>query len=73
MKKLAIIAAAILALSSCSALSKINWNEAQLAQAATTALTAASISDAQVIALSQKTVAELAKRMRAKADATQGK
>ncbi|MCQ2150942.1 MAG: M48 family metalloprotease [Bacteroidales bacterium] len=59
MKKLAIIAAAILTLSSCSALSKINWNEAQLAQAATTALTAASISDAQVIALSQKTVAEL--------------
>lgn len=46
-------------LCSCSMLGKINWDPVQLQNAASAALTAASISDAQVVALSQKTVAQL--------------
>lgn len=45
--------------SSCGILFNRNWNQAQLAQAASSALTAASITDAQIIALSQRTVQQL--------------
>jgi len=47
------------ALSSCSMISKVNWDSAELAKASTAALTAVSITDAQVVALSQNTVKEL--------------
>ena len=54
----ALILAATL-LSSCSMLSKVSWNPAELQNAASMALTAATITDAQIIALSQKTVQEM--------------
>lgn len=44
---------------SCSVLGNINWDEQQLAAAASSALSAVSISDAQVVALSQQTIAQL--------------
>ncbi len=40
-------------------LSKVNWDSTELQNASTLALTAATISDAQVIALSQQTVQEM--------------
>ncbi|MBQ7222287.1 MAG: M48 family metalloprotease [Bacteroidales bacterium] len=58
MKKILSFVLAVTMLTGCSVLGRINWNQAQLAQAASTALTAASISDAQIIALSQRTVLE---------------
>jgi len=54
---LLIIAATLL--SGCSMLSKVNWDSTELQNASTLALTAATISDAQVIALSQQTVQEM--------------
>lgn len=61
MKKriLLIVTALSLALSGCSMLSNIAWNEADLQQALGTALTGLSITDAQIVALSRQTVAEL--------------
>ena len=59
MKRLAIIILAALAFSGCGLLSNINWDTAQLEQAAQMALSAATITDAQVIALSQQTVQQL--------------
>ena len=59
MRKLLIIAAGIITLSSCSILQRISWDPVQLSQAAVTALQATTITDAQVIALSQQAVAEM--------------
>ena len=59
MKKLISIVSAVVLLSSCSVLQNVNWNSAQLQQAATSALTAASITDAQVAALSAQTIAQM--------------
>ncbi|MBP5211214.1 MAG: M48 family metalloprotease [Bacteroidales bacterium] len=58
MKKILSIVLAVTMLTGCGVLGRVNWNQAQLAQAASAALTAASISDAQIIALSQRTVLE---------------
>lgn len=44
---------------SCGLLTQTSWDSAQLAEAASAALTAASISDSQIAALSQRTVAQL--------------
>lgn len=59
MKKIFYILSAMLLLDGCTVLSNVNWNSAELQNAANSALTAASITDAQVVALSQKTVQEL--------------
>ncbi len=59
MKKLLFALFLSLPLCGCSVLSSINWDTNQLANASAMALTAASITDAQVIALSQKTVHQL--------------
>lgn len=59
MKKILVCLVATMLLCSCSVISRIHWDPVQLAQAASSALTAASISDAQVIALSQKTVEQM--------------
>ena len=59
MKRIVILLAAMIALCGCSALSKINWDPQYLAYAANSALTAASMTDAQVAALSVATVQQL--------------
>lgn len=59
MKRILAISAVILTMSGCGLLRTTNWDAAQLQQAANAALTAATITDAQVIALSQKTIAQL--------------
>lgn len=59
MKKIAVIPFIVMMLSGCGILSNVSWDQAKLQQAAGAALQAVTISDAQVIALSQKTVAEL--------------
>ncbi|MCQ2176612.1 MAG: M48 family metalloprotease [Bacteroidales bacterium] len=59
MKKIALIIISVLALSGCGLISKINWDTAQLQQATQMALSAVTITDAQVIALSQQTVQQL--------------
>lgn len=59
MKKLSLIILAVLTLSGCGLLSNINWDTAQLQEATQMALSAATISDAQIIALSQQTVQQL--------------
>ena len=59
MKKLIIYAAALLSLCSCSILSGINWNSEGLASAAGKAITAANISDEQIVALSRQTILQL--------------
>jgi len=56
MKKAIAFILCILPLTGCSILSNINWDQEELQKASTSALTAASITDAQVIALSQQTV-----------------
>lgn len=58
MKKLFILSLSVLLLSGCGIM-RAGFDQAQLSQAAAAALTAASINDAQVIALSQQTIAEL--------------
>lgn len=59
MKRLILICTAVLSLCSCSILSGIQWNPNGLASAAGKAITAASISDEQVVALSQQTILSL--------------
>ena len=59
MKKLAIILCSAALVCSCSLLQNIQWDSDALTNAAGMALSAASISDAQVIALSQQTVSQL--------------
>lgn len=59
MKKIFLFAALVTVVSGCSVMKSINWDQAQLEQAAMSALTAASITDAQVVALSQQTVSQL--------------
>lgn len=59
MKKIVILAALTTVISGCSLLGRVNWDAAQLEQAAGAALTAATITDAQIVALSQKTIAQL--------------
>lgn len=59
MKRILIIAAACLSMCSCSVLGSINWNSQALASAAGKAMTAASITDAQIVQLSAQSVAQL--------------
>ena len=59
MKKLLLITISALYLCSCSILSDIQWNPNGLASAAGKAITAASISDDQIVALCQQTVVSL--------------
>ena len=59
MKRLIIIAAAVLSLCSCSVLTGIDWNAQGLASAAGKAMTAASISDEMVVELCRQTIAQL--------------
>lgn len=59
MKRLFLITMAASVLTGCSVLSNINWDQAQLQQAAGSALQAASITDAQVVALCKETVTQL--------------
>ena len=61
MKRLIIISLSVLSLCSCSLLSEIQWNPEGLASAAGKTITAASISDQQVVALCQQTVVSLDK------------
>ncbi|MBO6170353.1 MAG: M48 family metalloprotease [Bacteroidales bacterium] len=59
MKRIIIIAAAVLSLCSCSILGGVDWNAQGLASAAGKAATAASISDDMVVELSRQTIASL--------------
>ena len=59
MKRLLIICLSVLTLCSCSILSQIHWNPEGLASAAGKTITAASITDDQIVALSQQTVVSL--------------
>jgi len=59
MRKLISALIAVSMLSSCALLQNTTWDQQQLAAAASSALTAASITNAQIIALSQQTVAQL--------------
>ena len=59
MKRFIIIAAACMSLCSCSLLGAINWNPEALASAAGKAMTAASITDAQIVQLSAQSVAQM--------------
>jgi len=59
MKRFIILATAVCWLSSCSYLASIDWNKAELQQASAAALTAVSISDAQVFALCQRSVQQM--------------
>jgi len=59
MKRIVVFAASVLCLTGCATLSNINWNTAELQNAAVSALTAASINDNQIIELSKKTIAEM--------------
>lgn len=59
MKKVLSLITATVVLMSCSMISPKNWDKVELAKAAASALQAASITDAQVIALSQQTIAQL--------------
>ena len=59
MKKLLIIAATAISLCSCSVLSSVNWNAEGLANAAGKVMTAASINDEQIVALSRQTIVSL--------------
>lgn len=54
-----VFTAAMSLFSGCGVLGKVNWDYGQLEQAAMSALTAASITDAQVIALSKKAVDQM--------------
>ncbi|MBQ9462975.1 MAG: M48 family metalloprotease [Bacteroidales bacterium] len=62
MKRLIIICFSVLSLCSCSILSGINWNPEGLASAAGKTITAASISDEQIVELSRQTVLSLDKQ-----------
>ena len=59
MKKLLIIAVAAISLCSCSILTGINWNAEGLASAAGKVITATSITDDQIVALSRQTIVSL--------------
>lgn len=59
MKKLLIVFAAAMSLCSCSILSNVTWDQERIASAAGKAMTAASISDAQIIQLCQESIAQL--------------
>jgi len=59
MKRILIILAAALSLSSCGLLSNINWNEQALSAAAGHAMTAASLTEDQIVSLCQQSVAQL--------------
>lgn len=59
MKRIAIILAAALTFSGCSLLSSVNWNADALAAAAGNAMTALSISDAQIVQLCQESIKQM--------------
>ena len=59
MKRLVLLGICCLALGGCSLLQKINWNEQALASAAGKAVTAASITDEQIIALCKASIAQM--------------
>ena len=58
MKKIVFLLAAMLSLTSCSILGGINWDSAQLGQAAGAAMTAMSITDAQIVSLCAQSIAQ---------------
>lgn len=58
MKRLSILLLVAAVTTGCGLIRGANWDQTRLAEAAVTALSAASITDAQVVALSQRTVAE---------------
>ena len=58
MKKILIVLAAALSVTSCALLGNINWDSAQLGQAAGAAMTAMSITDQQIIALCAQSIAQ---------------
>lgn len=62
MKRLLILSAAIMSLCSCSILSSVNWDAGSLVSAAGKAITAASITDAQIVQLSAQSVAQMDKQ-----------
>ncbi|MCQ2178149.1 MAG: M48 family metalloprotease [Bacteroidales bacterium] len=59
MKRLLCFVVAVSALCGCSAIRNVNWDSAQLQNAAGNALTAVSLTDAQVAQLSAQTIAEM--------------
>ena len=59
MKKLMLFISTSLLIASCGILSKVNWDSEKIASAAGKTLTAASISDAEIIQLSKQSVAAL--------------
>ena len=58
MKKIVFLLAAMLSLTSCSILGGINWDSAPLGQAAGAAMTAMSITDAQIVSLCAQSIAQ---------------
>jgi putative metalloprotease len=58
MKKIVFLLTALLTLTSCSVLGNINWDSAQLGQAAGAAMTAMSITDDQIIQLCAQSIAQ---------------
>ena len=58
MKKILIVLAAVLSLTSCSVLGNINWDADQLGAAAGAAMTAMSITDAQIVQLCAQSIAQ---------------
>ena len=58
MKKIVFLLTAMLSLTSCSILGNVNWDSAQLGAAAGAAMTAMSITDAQIIALCAQSIAQ---------------
>ena len=64
MKRLVLLGICCLALGGCSLLQKINWNEQALASAAGKAVTAASITDEQIIALCKQILKRVQQALR---------
>jgi len=59
MKKIILLAAVVLSMSGCALLGNINWDSAAINSAAGKLITAASISDAQIIQLCQQSIADM--------------
>ena len=59
MKRIATLFAAVMMFSGCAVLSSINWDPNAISSAASKVLTAASISDVQIVQLCQQSMAQL--------------
>jgi len=59
MKKISLFAALMTVISSCSTLSRVSWDSNQLANAAAYGLKSVSLTEAEIISLSQQTVSKL--------------